>query len=97
MKDQRKKWNKIRTVLSFWEMGKGYESIELFTILINLLHLSSKPSCNNISDILYGTYKKTVDKLAASVAEELKRKFKWNSKKVEKSNLNDTQNCQMAF
>lgn len=58
---------------------------------------SSKPACNNISNILYGTYKETVDKLAASVAEELKRKFKWNSKKVEKSNLNDTQNCQMAF
>lgn len=77
----------LQTVLSFREIGKGYQSIELFSALMNMPPAFSKPTYTNLNDILHTTYKKVADKSTASAAECLRKKA---------GDVNEIQNCQVS-
>lgn len=78
----------VQTVLSFREMGKGYQSIQLFSTLMNMPPPLSRPAYNRINDILHVTYKEMADKSTSSAAEQIRKAS---------GNINDIQNCQASF
>lgn len=78
----------LQTVLSFREIGKGYQSIQLFSTFMNMPPPLSRPAYNRINDILHVTYKEMADKSTSSAAEQIRKAS---------GNINDIQNCQASF